>query len=185
MNIDIGSKIREIRKSKHLSIAELAEKTGLSTGIISQIERDLVTPSVVTFWKISKALEVSFGYFFDEVEEEQAVLSPVVKRDQRKTIKTSNRKALYELLSQDLNRKIEFLYITIKPGEQSEGGLVTHEGEECGVVIKGRLLIKMENEEYILEEGDSIYYDSTIPHRYVNIGDEDCESVWAMTPPSF
>lgn len=185
MNIDIGAKIREIRKSKQLSIAELAEKTGLSTGIISQIERDLVTPSVVTFWKISKALEVSFGYFFDEVEEEQAVLSPVVKRDQRKTIKTSNRKALYELLSQDLNRKIEFLYITIKPGEQSEGGLVMHEGEECGVVIKGRLLIKMENEEYILEEGDSIYYDSTIPHRYVNIGDEDCESVWAMTPPSF
>ena len=129
MNIDIGAKIREIRKSKNLSIAELAEKTGLSTGIISQIERDLVTPSVVTFWKISKALEVSFGYFFDEEEADKAPLSPVVKRAERKTIKTSNSKALYELLSHDLNRKIEFLYITIKPGDQSSTGLVTHEGE--------------------------------------------------------
>lgn len=184
MNIDIGSKIREIRKSKQLSIAELAEMTGLSTGIISQIERDLVTPSVVTFWKISKALEVSIGYFFDEEEEKQTP-SPVVRRDERKTIKTSNSKALYELLSQDLSRKIEFLYITLQPGDPSSDGLVTHEGEECGLVLKGRLLVKMEHEEYILEEGDSIYYDSTIPHRYVNIGDEVCESVWAMTPPSF
>lgn len=92
---------------------------------------------------------------------------------------------MYELLSPDLNRKIEFLYITIKPGDYSSKDLVTHEGEECGIVIKGRLMVKMKDKEYILEEGDSIYFDSTIPHKYINIGDEECISIWAMTPPSF
>ena len=77
------------------------------------------------------------------------------------------------------------MYITIKEGEESSGDLVVHEGEECGLVIKGRLLVKTAENEYILEEGDSIYFNSTIPHRYINIGNDTCESVWAMTPPSF
>ncbi len=97
----------------------------------------------------------------------------------------SNSNALYELLSHDLNRKIEFLYITIGPGEVSSEGLVSHEGEECGLVLKGELLVKTADGDYELNEGDSIYYESTIPHRYINIGDDVCESVWAMTPPSF
>ncbi|WP_206363880.1 cupin domain-containing protein [Gudongella oleilytica] len=184
MNIDIGKKMRDLRKSKDMSIAELAEKAGLSSGIISQIERNLVAPSIVTFWKISQALEVSVGHFFDE-EEVELNISPIVKKSDRKRITVSNSNALYELLSHDLNRKIEFLYITIGPGEVSSEGLVSHEGEECGLVLKGKLLVKTADGDYELNEGDSIYYESTIPHRYINIGDNVCESVWAMTPPSF
>lgn len=184
MNIDIGKKMRGIRKSKDMSIAELAEKTGLSSGIISQIERNMVAPSIVTFWKISQALEVSIGHFFEE-DEDEASITPVIKKHERRRITTSNSNALYELLSHDLNRKIEFLYITLKPGDVSSEGLVIHEGEECGLVIKGQLLVRTEEGDYILNEGDSIYYESTIPHRYINIGEVVCESVWAMTPPSF
>lgn len=183
MDINIGEKIKELRKKQHLNIADLAKKAELSSGIISQIERNLVSPSIVTLWKISQSLGVSIGYFFDD--ETRLETSPVVKKNSRKTISASNNNALYELLSHDLNRKIEFLYITIKVGDHSHRDLVTHEGEECGIVIKGKLLVKMENEEYFLEEGDSIYFNSTIPHRYINIGDEICESIWAMTPPSF
>lgn len=183
MNIDIGKKIRELRKEKNMNISVLAEIAGVSPGLISQIERNIVTPSIVSLWKIAQGLDVSVGYFFDE--EVKSTVSPVVKRNDRKRISASNNHALYELLSADLNRKIEFLYITIKAGDSSTKDLVTHEGEECGIVIKGRLLVKMEDEEYLLEEGDSIYFDSTIPHRYVNVGDETCESIWAMTPPSF
>ncbi|MEY8304337.1 cupin domain-containing protein [Anaerosalibacter bizertensis] len=89
------------------------------------------------------------------------------------------------MLTPDLNRKIEFLYITINPGDSSRAGLISHEGEECGIVIKGKLMVKTEYEEYILEEGDSIYLDSTVGHRYINLGEEECISIWAMTPPSF
>jgi len=183
MEINIGEKIKELRKKKGLSIAELANRSELSQGLISQIERNMVTPSIVSLWKIAQSLQVSVGYFFDE--EPKDITNPVVKKNQRKRITASNNNAIYELLSPDLNRKIEFLYITIKPGDYSTKDFVVHEGEECGIVIKGKLMVKMKDREYILEEGDSIYFDSTIPHKYINIGDEVCESIWAMTPPSF
>ncbi|MGD9569985.1 MAG: helix-turn-helix domain-containing protein [Sedimentibacter sp.] len=183
MDIEIGDKIKKIRKDKNMSISELAQKSDVSQGLISQVERNIVTPSIVSLWKIAKSLDVSVGYFFDE--EVKPLLSPVVNKNERKRIVASNNNAIYELLSQDLNRKIEFLYITIKVGDSSTKDFVTHEGEECGIVIKGKLMVKMEDREYLLTEGDSIYFDSTIPHRYVNVGDKVCESVWAMTPPSF
>lgn len=183
MEINIGEKIKELRKEQGMSIAELARKAELSSGLISQIERNIVTPSIVSLWKIAQSLQVSVGYFFDE--DIKDITNPIVKKDERKKILVSNNNAIYELLSPDLNRKIEFLYITIKPGDYSSKDFVTHEGEECGIVIKGRLMVKMKDREYILEEGDSIYFDSTIPHKYINIGEEVCESIWAMTPPSF
>lgn len=183
MEINIGEKIKELRKEKGMSIAELANKAELSPGLISQIERNMVTPSIVSLWKIAQSLQVSIGYFFDE--ETKDITNPVVKKRERKRIVVSNNNAIYELLSPDLNRKIEFLYITIKPGDYSTKDFVVHEGEECGIVIKGKLMVKMKDRDFILEEGDSIYFDSTIPHRYINIGDEVCESIWAMTPPSF
>ncbi len=182
LDIEIGSKIRELRKAKNINIKELSEKTGVSTGLISQIERNMVIPSVASLWKIAKSLDVSIGYFFEEEGEKE---NPIVKRNQRKRIKTENTNATYELLAPDLDRKIEFLYITIEPGESTNSDLIKHEGEECGIVIKGRLMVKTADGEYVLDEGDSIYLNSTIPHRYVNIGDSDCISIWAMTPPSF
>lgn len=183
MDINIGEKIKQLRKERDMNISDLAQKAELSSGLISQIERNIVTPSIVSLWKIAQSLEVTVGYFFDE--EVKPSVSPVVTRKTRKRISASDNNAIYELLSADLNRKIEFLYITIKVGDYSSKNFVTHEGEECGIVIKGRLMVKMEDKEYILEEGDSIYFDSTIPHRYINVGNEVCESVWAMTPPSF
>lgn len=183
MNIDIGQKIRDLRKEKHMNISSLAEEAGVSPGLISQVERNMVTPSIVSLWKIAQSLDVSVGYFFDE--EVKPIANPVVTKKTRKRLSVSNNNAIYELLSADLNRKIEFLYITLKAGDSTTKDFVTHEGEECGIVIRGRLLIKMEDREYLLEEGDSIYFDSTIPHRYVNVGEEICESIWAMTPPSF
>lgn len=183
MNIDIGKKIRDLRKEKNINISVLAEKAGVSPGLISQVERNMVTPSIVSLWKIAQSLDVSVGYFFDE--EVKTIADPVVTKKNRKRLSVSNNNAIYELLSRDLNRKIEFLYITIKVGDSATKDFVTHEGEECGIVIRGRLLVKMEDKDYLLEEGDSIYFDSTIPHRYINVGEEICESIWAMTPPSF
>lgn len=180
--MDLGIKIRELRKAQDLSISELAEKTELSTGLISQIERDMVCPSVDSLWKISKALNVSIGYFFTDDKNGK---EPIVRKNERNSIKMAISNNVYELLSPDLNRKIEFLHITLEPGDASNDKLISHAGEECGIVISGRLMIKYGNNEYILEEGDSIYLDSTIPHRYVNAGESTCVSIWAMTPPSF
>ena len=183
MDIDIGTKIRKLRKKNKISIVQLSGATGLSTGLISQIERNMVSFSVEALWKISKALNVSIGYFFDE--EPQISNEPIVRKDMRKVIKTADSKAIYELLCPDLSKKIEFLNIILQPMDSNTKNLICHEGEEAGIIIKGKMLVKYGDKEYILEEGDSIYLDSTIPHRYINIGKDVCVSIWAMTPPTF
>jgi transcriptional regulator with XRE-family HTH domain len=182
MDVDISKKIKELRKETKMSIAELSKLSGVSTGMISQIERGMVVPSVVKLWKLAKALDTSVGYFFDEGLKEDEL---VVRKDNRKKIVVSKSKGIYELLSPDMNRKIEFLLITIKPGDENNLDWVTHKGEECGYVIKGTLTIRINEEEYVLNEGDSIYFSSEFPHKYFNRSDEECVSIWAMTPPSF
>lgn len=179
--MQLGEKIRELRQSKSINLEQLSEMTKLSTGLISQIERDLVGPSVASLWKIAKALEVPIGYFFDE----EPKAYPIVKKNMRKKILLPNSNTTYELLSPDLKRKMEVILVRIEPGECNTDDLVRHEGEECGYVISGKLKIKCGSDEYILEEGDSIYFESSIPHRYVNIGDQTSVSIWSMTPPSF
>lgn len=82
MDINIGEKIKKLRKEKEMSIAELANKSDLSSSLISQIERNMVTPSIVSLWKIAQSLEVSVGYFFDE--EVKDIANPIVRRNERK-----------------------------------------------------------------------------------------------------
>jgi len=184
LNIDLGKKIRGLRTLKGLTIAELAKDAELSVGIISQIERNMVSPSIVSLWKIANCLGVSVGFFFEE--ENSANIQPVVRANERKRIYTSNNKAVYELLSQDLiNKRIEFLHITLEPGDEDSNKLITHDGEECGFVLEGTLKVVTESGEYDLEAGDSIYFNSTVPHKYVNCGTETSVSIWAMTPPNF
>lgn len=183
MDIDIGNKIRELRAKAGLSIKDLAAMAEVSTGMISQIERNLVAPSVTVMYRIAKALSVSVGYFFDE--EPIARVSPVVRKNERKRLVIDGSSAIYELLSPNSHQDIEFLYIVLKAGEISNSELISHEGEECGFVLKGHLLVKVGTDEYYLGEGDAISFKSTIPHRYINIGDRESISIWAMTPPTF
>ena len=179
--MELGEKIRALRHKQKISIEQLSEMTSLSKGLISQIERDITGPSVASLWKISKALNVTMNYFFDEFED----MDPVVRKNERKKLFIKKTNRMYELLCPNLKRAIEMMWIEIEPFEVNTDELISHEGEECGVVIKGSLRILTGEKIYDLNEGDSIYLDSTIPHRYVNVGDEMSVSVWAMVPPSF
>lgn len=183
MDINIGSKVRELRKEKKITMSDFAILADVSASMISQIERDLVTPSITVMWKISKALDVNIGYFFEEENENEEKM--IVRKEDRKIIKIGNSNRIYEMLVPDLNRKIEFIQITIKGKESKTLDFVNHEGEECGVVIKGSIKIVMNDKSYILNEGDSISFNSNIPHRFENASDEESISIWAMTPPSF
>ncbi len=179
--MELGDKIRSLRLKQKISIEQLAAMTGLSKGLISQIERDLTGPSVASLWKISKALNVTMNYFFDEYDD----FNQVVRKNERKKIMMKDKSRTYELLCPNLKNKIEMLWIEIKPGDSNSEDRISHEGEECGVVLKGSLRVLSGDKIYDLEEGDSIYLDSTIPHRYMNTGDVPSISVWAMVPPSF
>jgi len=179
--MELGEKIRELRHKQKISIEKLSGITGLSKGLISQIERDMTGPSVASLWKISKALNVTMNYFFDEFED----CNQVVRKDERKKIMIKKTNRIYELLCPNLKKSIEMLWIEIEPCNCSTEDLISHEGEECGVVIKGSLRVLSGENIYDLNEGDSLYLDSTIPHRYINMGKKMSISVWAMVPPSF
>jgi transcriptional regulator with XRE-family HTH domain len=180
--IDIGTKLKQIRKNAKMNIHDLSIKADVSASMISQIERNLVSPSVTVLYKLATALSVSVGFLFGE---EPLNTNPVVRKNNRKKLHLNNSNGVYELLTPDTDRQIEFLYIALKPQEKSYIEPITHEGEECGYVIKGQLLVIVGQNEYFLSEGDSISFKSSIPHHYLNVGDIECISVWAMTPPSF
>jgi len=180
--LKLGNKIRNLRKKRKMTIEKLAKKSGLSVGMISQIERDKIGISVTSLWKISKALEVYIQYFFDEERPEK---NPIVRKDNRRKIELDNSNAIYDLLIPNLHGEIEFLQLTIEPGDSNDKEQISHEGEECGIVIQGQLLVKLGDKEYILNEGDSIRINSTNPHRYINNGDIKSISIWAITPPKF
>lgn len=179
--MQLGGKIRALRHKQKMSIEQLSEVTGLSKGLISQIERNLTGTSVSSLWKISQALNVTMNYFFDEYDD----FNQVVRKDERKKLIMKKGKRVYELLSPDLKKQIEMLWIEINPGECDKAESISHVGEECGVVIKGTLRVVSGENIYDLNEGDSIYLDSTLPHKYINMGEDLSISVWATVPPNF
>lgn len=178
-----GSRLRELRNSKKMSIAELSKLSDVSTGLISQIEREMVIPSVVSIWRLAQALDTNINYFFDENDADDKVI--IRKNDHRVVIFHGN-SSYYKLLSPSSpERLLDMTEITLKSGCAYEQVPLTHDGEECGYVLKGQLTVILNGNEYILDEGDSIYFNSTLPHKYVNNGTEDCISIWAMTPAFF
>ena len=183
MEFEIGSRLKELRKSKRINITELAELANVSTGLISQIERNMVVPSVVNLYRIAQALETDINYFFETTPTREA---QITRRGDHKKIITDQGKGTYELFtSSRLGHVLDLMRITLRGGEEYAHEMVAHEGEECGFVLSGVLTILLDGEEYTLYEGDSIYFRSTIPHKYLNKHKEDCVSVWAMTPTFF
>ena len=169
----IGAKIKSIRESKQLSTQEVSERSGLSIEQIERIEGNIDFPSLAPLIKIARVLGVRLGTFLDD----QAELGPVIcrKKDSNDTnsIGFSNndskaRKHMeYNSLSQDKSgRHMEPFLIDVAPSEEGvDFVLSTHEGEEFIYVLEGILEINYGKNTYILEEGDSIYYDSIVAHH--------------------
>ncbi len=183
MQLNIGKRLRNLRKKKGLSILQLSELCDVSTGMISQIERDLVVPTVVSIWRIAQALDTNISYFFDEEKPQDRT---IIRKNEHKTIIMNKGCGLYELLSSDHeNHIIDFVKITLKSGQVYDINDITHEGEECGYILSGTMTVRLNGENYELHEGDSIYFNSNLPHKYMNLHENDCISIWAMTPPFF
>ncbi len=178
---DIGSRIRQKRLERGLSLKDLAQAIGKTPSFLSQVERDLAEPSITSLRDIGKALEVPIFYFFMDAQER----GPVVRRDQRKIITFPGYQLAFELLSPSLNREMEIIQGRLKPGGMTCETPLPHPGEEATLVLTGRMEIQVGSDCYFLEEGDCIYYYASVPHKIVNIGDGELIFVSAITPPSF
>lgn len=189
--LSLGAKIREHRKARGLTLTEMAEQCGISPSFLSQIERDKANPSVATLKTIAKEFGVSLGTFFEEKDsgsdhppQPAETLAKVVRADQRKLLIYPGSGIRNELLSPDLQRAIQLMWIVMPPGTDT-GDFLVHEGEECGIVLQGTVEIWVGDEHYVLSAGDAIYHPSSVPHRSRNIGEDDVIMVGAITPPSF
>ena len=189
-----GERLRDLRVMKKLSLDALARRSGVSKGMLSQIERDKSLPTVRTLQRIAKGFRVALSDLLSERE-----TGTLLSNNSRSTMNSKNvavvrkhqRKKLivppgiwYEMLCPDLRHKIELICLHYPVGTTLEETYL-HEGEECGVVLKGKLKGIIGNQVVTLDQGDSIYYESAIPHRWENAGDEEATAIWAITPPSF
>jgi quercetin dioxygenase-like cupin family protein len=162
-----------------MTLEEVSEQTGVSVGLLSQLQRGIGNPSFNTLLKIAEGLDVPISSFFEGA---QHTSDPVVHKDQRKKLMLDGPNVVYELLTPDLNRALEFLWIELAPGESTER--FSHEGEESGIVLQGTLEVHLGDEVYLLGEGDSISFRSTTPHWHANPGKERMICVWVATPAS-
>jgi quercetin dioxygenase-like cupin family protein len=172
----LGMLLKDLRKKKTFTLSMLSERAQCSIGYLSQVERGMISPTISTFKKIATALDVDLMYFFNE---ESSSTSYVVRKNKRK-------KVVYELLKPaGKTGTLEPLLIRFKPGAKSETKAFTHQGEECLYVLKGKLNFYLNNETYLLNEGDSIWYPAFIGHGWENVLNKTALVIRVTTPPSF
>lgn len=165
----VGERIRELRENKGLSLQDMANRTGYSSALLSQVENHFISPPLGGLIKIAKALEVKVGTFFgDEPRESYAI----VRKDERKHISRFASKEgvsygySYESLGFDKkDRQMEPFLVTLEPATVKSEKLSSHDGEEFIFVLEGDMEAILGDHKDVLHPGDCIYYDSTIPHK--------------------
>ncbi|MEP5730682.1 MAG: cupin domain-containing protein [Sulfitobacter sp.] len=181
----IGTRMRELRKAKGLTLKQLAEQTNLSVGYLSQLERQDADPSVRSLNVIGAALGVGINWFFPDPEEEADPASDIVVRGTRRRALRFDSGVRDELLCPSLSGQLEMILTTFAPGASSGNTPYSHKGEEGGYVVEGILELTVEDQVMTLDPGDSFRFASTRPHRYHNPGDTNTVLVWAVTPPHY
>jgi transcriptional regulator with XRE-family HTH domain len=181
----VGLEIRQLRKARGWTIAQLSKAAGLSQGYLSQIERGISSPSVKALHSIARTLDVNISWFFSPASDDDDQLRDlVVRADKRRHLNFSSG-ITDELLSPNLGREIELLRCTFAPHSESGVEPYTHRGEEAGIIISGTLHLWIGEKHVVLNEGDSFAFSSETPHRYANPTDKEAVVIWAITPPSY
>ena len=183
----LGAIIRTQRKKAGRTLQDVAKKADFSISYLSQIERNLLTPSVSTLKRIADVLDIPAGQlmFTGENHESTTSLVAVVRRKERKQLSFPGSNIHYELLTPDMRRRSSLLWVTAPPGSESGVSTFAHEGEDGVLVLKGELEVEIGAVWHSLKVGDSIYFNAGLPHRWRNSGSVNAEAIWMSTPPSF
>ena len=194
---DIGRRLRAHREARNLSLRELARRLGLSPSAISQFETGKSRPSVSTLYAIVGELDISLDELFSGIGEQATAAEPgrPGKGEQREAAegrhvqRAGSRRAIdletgvrWERLTPEADPEVDFLYVIYDVGGSScqEGRFIRHAGREYGLVLSGTLEVTVGFDKYELGPGDSICFDSTVPHCLRNIGDEPVHGVWMV-----
>lgn len=181
-DVDIGARLRRLRELHGLSQRELAKRAGVSNATISQIEQNRASPSVGSLKKVLDGIPVSLSEFFaaDEPKHEQVFFAAA------ELVEIAGGGLSFRQVGRDLaGRALQIIHERYAAGADTGQTLLRHAAEEGGVVIKGRIEVTVGDQRKVLGPGDAYYFDSRLPHRFRNLGDEEVEIVSACAPPSF
>ena len=178
----VGNEIKRLRKLREWTLEQLASASGVSAGLLSQVERGRGNPSFNTLVQVAHALGIPVARL---VAGEQ-MSSPVIRYEERRRLSLGDDElVLAEMLTPRLDSALEAIRIVAEPGYSTRDTPFVHEGEEFGIVLEGTHAVNVGGTHYVLRAGDSISYSSTIPHWYENPGEVTSVSLWVVTPPSF
>ncbi|MDR2573584.1 MAG: XRE family transcriptional regulator [Desulfovibrio sp.] len=184
----IGARIRAFRERREVGLADLADNTGLKPEFIEKLESGEMYPSLGPLQKISRALGVRLGTFLDDQEVRDPIISrlgaEVEESDPLHALQTGH-EARPEYVHRSLaagkaDRNMEPFFITMLPDGGEEHKLISHQGEEFMLVLKGELLVIYGREKHILKPGETIYYNSIVPHHVGAAGGEPAEILAVM-----
>jgi transcriptional regulator with XRE-family HTH domain len=200
--VPIGIILRNLRKERRLTGVELSDKVGVSRSLISQIERGSASPSIEVLRRISAALDVPMGTFFEEEGNGDEAERVARGNHAGLTMQASSKPALidvhkrlrlmlpqsnlvHEMCTPLSNRQIQVIRSTIQPKEGGPAEPFSHPGLEAMYVIAGELTVVVESTEYVLHAGSCLSFESTLPHRLLNHGDEPAEVLSFITPAAY
>jgi len=179
---DVGGRLRQLRLARGLSQRELARRAGVTNSTVSLIEQNSVSPSVSSLKKLLDALPVSISTFF--AGEEPSAPQAFYRAEELTEI-GDGRLSFRLVAARQAERSMSIIHERYPPGADTGEEMLEHEGEEGGVVVAGEIEITVNGEVARLRAGDAYYFDSRLPHRFRNLGGEECVIVSANTPPSF
>ena len=182
MDVDqLGFKLRSLRKTRRLSLKQLADRVGCSPSYLSMVENGKVDPGVSRLKKIADGLETTIVDLFQAQTGEK----PVIRKHERTSAEFAASRTRIEILVPPLPEKqMDARLAIIYPGGSSVGDY-RHPGEEFGFILAGTLELRIDGTTYELSEGDSFYFSSTRNHRFRNSGKEDAVVLWVNHPPSW
>jgi transcriptional regulator with XRE-family HTH domain len=183
MKYQFGEKIREIRERKHLKMREVAAKAGVSESLISQIERNRISPAIDTLLTIIDILDVDPDFIFRDFKKDHPVNLVRAKEKKRAVIDGVTYEQLSHTISSSEEHAIEAYFLEIPPGAKSGNDEYGHIGKELGVIIRGKGECTVGKRVFILREWDSISFSADVPHQLRNIGSKPLRAFWIITPP--
>jgi transcriptional regulator with XRE-family HTH domain len=179
----LGADLRALRKSKGVTLADLAEALGRSVGWISQVERDLSSPSITDLRRIAKELDVPVSLLFGQTAAHPDEDGYIVRQDARRAIGSDKAGLVEELLSPDLTDDFEMVHSTFEPHSEITDP-VTRPTQEVGYVVSGRLDLWIDGRTFTLNQGDSFRIRGE-PFRWMNPHDVPAVVIWVIAPPVY
>lgn len=178
-----GEKLRAVRERKGYTLKVVAQQAGVSESLVSQIERNRVSPAIDTLLTLADVLDINLEFLFEEYRRERPV--QIIRAEERRTVEEDE--VIYEELARpsESNEKyaMESYLINLPIKGNTHRGSYGHLGRELGFIIEGEAQLQYESKTYDLKTGDSVSFSASSPHTLINVGNIPLKAIWVVTPP--